>query len=201
LRSRRADGSTESCASQADEGWLVCTIVESQPLFAFGWRASLAPLGALVLLVPVAALAAVARGGDARRALALVALGTLVATLQQRRFMHLAALPEAIILCDAGVCLARDRRRTALVAGAAALGWLPCAGYFLDRPEEASPRQRAVRQLADRLARLPTGGVLAQWPYGHLITRFGHQPVMASPLLTPRTEPAPGAASRIRRED
>jgi asparagine N-glycosylation enzyme membrane subunit Stt3 len=198
-----AGGRLDGVLGFAGRRGMIGTIVESRGLFAFGWRAALAPLSALAPLVPLAVAVALARRGadDARLALAFVALATLAATVQQRRFMHLAALPAAIVLVDAGGALATDRRRAALVAGAAALGCLPSLGYFRAPHVDTTPRHDAVRELADYLATLPTGGVLAQWPYGHVITRFGRQPVVASPLVTPATEPAVEAATRILLDD
>src|SRR5262245_19804278 len=176
---------------------LVGTIVESRSLFAFGWVGypALAPLTVLGLLAPVAV--ALRRGrDDARVIMGGAAVLLLGLTMVQRRFMHLAALPVAVVWIDAAIAL--DRR--VLVGAAAALGAIPSLFYFAESPPE-SPRVLAVRALAPALRALPPGGVLCQWPYGHIIARVGQHPVVASPLLTPATEAAAEDATRALLDD
>jgi hypothetical protein len=193
-----ASGRLNGIIGFAGRRGIIGSVVETRGLFAFGLIPAVEPLTALVLLVPLAALVSLKRRGtdDARVALAFVATATLAITLQQRRFMHLAALPAAIVLVDAAGALATTRARAAVLAAVAVLGCWPALRYFVETPPDATARHQGVRELAPLLGTLPRGGVLAQWPYGHVITRFAGQPVVASPMLTPRTEPAVLAATR-----
>jgi hypothetical protein len=186
---------------------LIGTIVESRGLFAFGWMAALAPLGALGLAVPVAAAVAWHRGtrapssrNPARQILHGSAVVLLAITIVQRRFMHLAALPVAASLVDAASCIRWTRVRAVAGLAACGLGAIAPVRYLFATPEW-NPRTRAVRDVAELLRALPPGGVLSQWPNGHIIARVGGHPAVASPLLTPATMSAAEEATRILLDD
>ncbi|HJZ85996.1 MAG TPA: hypothetical protein VKN99_12540 [Polyangia bacterium] len=181
---------------------LIGTIVESRNLFAFGAYPALAPLGALAFLIPFAVPLAWQRRGtdDSRLVMGVTALSLLAVTLVQRRFMHLAALPVAVMLIDAAGCLRWTRLTAVLGAVAALAACAPMVRYLFETPPD-NPRVLAVRELALLLRDQPAGGVLCQWPYGHIVTRVGAKPVVASPLLTASTMPAAEAATRALLDD
>ena len=180
---------------------MAATILESRGLFSFDAFAALAPLTPLAFLAPVAAGFAIRRRGadPVRVLLCALAVGLLALAIVQRRFMHLAGAPLAIVIVDALFALAGDAR-TAMASAALGIALIHPVMYLTHRPP-GSPRDAAVREIAPLLQPLPDGGVLAQWPLGHILTRLGGHPVVASPLLTPETGEAALAASRILLDD
>jgi hypothetical protein len=176
---------------------LAGTILESRGLFAFDAYAAFTPLTPLAFLTPVAAWFTLRRRGhDSARVLVVaLAVGFLALAIVQRRFMHLGGAPIAIVLTDAIFAFA-GATRTALAGAALAIG-LPLPAIYLSHAPPGSPRDIAVRQIAPLLQNEPPGAVLAQWPLGHILARLGGHPVVASPLLTPETNPAAIAGMRI----
>jgi asparagine N-glycosylation enzyme membrane subunit Stt3 len=202
-----AAGARSGTLAFAAKQGLIGTIVESRGLFAFGWTAALAPLGAVGLAAPLAAAVAWHRGArlpssrdPARQILHGSAVVLLAITVLQRRFMHLAALPVAAGLVDAVSCIRWTRARAVAGLAACGLGAIAPVRYLFATPEW-NPRTRAVRDVAELLRALPPGGVLSQWPNGHIIARVGGHPVVASPLLTAATMTAVEQATRILLDD
>ena len=176
---------------------LAGTILESRGMFSFDAFGALAPLTPLAFLAPIAAVFVLRRRGSdpARVLVAALAVALLALAIVQRRFMHLCGAPLAILLCDALFAFQGDAR-TAVASAALGLA-LPHPMMYLSHRPPGSPRDAAVREVAPLLKRLPAGGVLAQWPLGHILARLGEHPVVASPLLTPETSEAALGGTRI----
>ncbi|MEA2572547.1 MAG: hypothetical protein QOI24_4548 [Acidobacteriota bacterium] len=111
------------------------------------------------------------------RTVALFAIVYLLLALSSRRFL-VPAIP--LFAVAASLAFAEARSRVAAFVFVAMTIAPPLAYVIYDelRPEVASPMNVRVVTMANRIAALPPGRVLAPWSMGHAIDVIGRHPVV-----------------------
>jgi hypothetical protein len=149
--------------------WL-STIVEFQPMFRDASR-----IGTDIANVSAALLAFVIV--RRHRTIALFAIVYFVLALTSRRFL-VPAIPLFAVAASIAIVEARTR---VLALAFAAIAFVPPIAYDVydrARGELASPADARVVAIANHIATLPPGRVLAPWSMGHAIDVIGHHTVV-----------------------